>query len=158
MNITEKERTTEKKFLEWLNTHNIPFLYIDQTPTTFSAALRNHTTRRPDFMIFIPHIGWILTDVEYNSTLKHYDEFPVGVDETHRYCELQKLYNLQVWYVFSHKKDHWKTWYWIPAAKAMEKTRLGCKGHFYTVSKDSCITTAHTDSLTRILSEMSKFF
>ncbi len=65
LNLREKERLAENKFKEWLNEKEIPFWYIHQEPDTFSNVFRKENVKRPDFIILIPNIGFILTDVEY---------------------------------------------------------------------------------------------
>jgi len=89
----------------------------------------------------------------------HLSNFAVDKNETQRYNDLQKLCNLQVWYVFSNQEFHFKTWYWIPVSKAIEFQEHESKhGPFYAVPIDQCIAVSDTDNLSRILSEMSKFF
>jgi len=54
----------EDKFKEWLNDNKIPFWYIQQDAFTFAHAFKEEMTRRPDFIILLPNIGFIITDVE----------------------------------------------------------------------------------------------
>ena len=115
--IEDKEREAEDKFKEWLDKHEVPYWYIHQNVETFSPALRKYMAKRPDFMILIPNLGFILTDVEYNAPLKKYDVFPINKKETEQYVNLQKYFNFQVWYVFSHPDFHYNTWHWIPVQR-----------------------------------------
>ena len=64
----EKERVTESKFKEWLDGNEIPYWYIQQDIDTYSTALKRFMTKRPDFIILIPYVGFILTDVEYKES------------------------------------------------------------------------------------------
>ena len=105
LSIEDKEREAENKFKEWLDTHEVPYWYIHQDVETFSPALRKYMARRPDFMILIPNLGFILTDVEYKPPLRKYENFAIDTKETEQYVNLQKYFNFQVWYVFSLLKN-----------------------------------------------------
>lgn len=129
MKITQKEmqkreRECEKSFKNWLDKNDIPYWYIQQDIDTFSPALKRYMTRRPDFMILIPNIGFILTDVEYKKSIEEYGKFPIDKKETEQYVNLQKYFNIQIWYVFSHKIYDYNSWYWIPAQKVLEEGEI----------------------------------
>ena len=93
-----QENLAEKKFRDWLNSHKIPFWYIQQDIESFSSALQRYMTKRPDFMILVPHVGFILVDVKHKKPAKKFKEF---------------YFNLQVWYVLSSEDYHYETWYKI---------------------------------------------
>ncbi len=113
-------------------------------------------------MILVPHIGFILTDVEFKKPAKKYKTFYINGDETKRYCKLHSFFNLQVWYVFSHEDYHFNTWFWIPALKVPEfgeiRTNPNTKEAYFSVPLDKFITVSATDTIERIFSEMPKFF
>ena len=94
--IQNRERECEKSFKKWLDKNDIPYWYIQQDIDTFSPALKRYMTRRPDFMILIPNIGFILTDVEYKKSLEEYGKFPIDKRETEQYVNLQKYFNIQI--------------------------------------------------------------
>jgi len=160
--MRRKERTAEKKFKEWLDRHDIPYWYIQQDVDTFSKALKKYMSKRPDFMILVPHVGFILTDVEFKKPAEKYDVFQIDEEEAKQYCNLQNYFNLQVWYVFSHDGIHFKTWYWLPVSKVLEigKSYKNKKsGEVYrAVSIEKFITVSITDNLGRIFSQTAKFF
>ena len=58
LTIEDKERESEGHFKKWLDTHEIPYWYIQQDLETFSPSLRKYMTKRPDYMILIPNIGF----------------------------------------------------------------------------------------------------
>ena len=155
----EKEREAENKFREWLDRHDVPYWYIQQDLETFSPALRRYMSRRPDFMILIPNLGFILTDVEFKALLEPYGKFPVDKDETEKYINLQKYFNIQVWYVFSHRKYHYNTWSWIPAQKVIELgeiyTSKQDNREFYGVRAEDTIQLSGNDGLSTLLSKAS---
>jgi len=62
----ERGDIAEKKFKQWLDKHNIPYLYIHQDIETFSSAFKNSSGKRPDFMVLIPNFGFIFVDVKDN--------------------------------------------------------------------------------------------
>ena len=56
----EKGKETERMFKQWLDNHNIPYLYIHQEKETFSSFFKeNLRGKRPDFMLLIPYFGFI---------------------------------------------------------------------------------------------------
>jgi len=160
--MKRKERLAEGEFKKWLDKHEIPYWYIQQDIGTFSKALRKYMSRRPDFIILIPHVGFILTDVEYKKPAEKYSEFHIDEEETKQYCNLQDYFNLQVWYVFSHQDYHFKTWFWIPVAKVLECGKAykstKTKKKYVSVPLENFITVSTTDDLGRLLSQMPKFF
>jgi hypothetical protein len=157
----EKERTTELKFKQWLDSNEIPYWYIQQDVDTYSKALKRFMTKRPDFLILIPHVGFILTDVEYKNPLEKHEEFPIDYEETEQYFNSQKYFNLQVWYVLSNEKYSFNTWFWIPAGKVLEKGQkhVSPKSNteYLAVPIAEFIQMAKTDNLGRLFSEISKY-
>jgi len=95
--IEEKERLAEAEFKQWLDRNDLPYWYIHQERDTFSPALRRYIAKRPDFVILIPVIGFIITDVKYKEPAKKYEEFQIGTEEATKYANLQKQFNLHVW-------------------------------------------------------------
>ena len=72
MDITKENKENgneaESKFKEWLEKHNIPYIYLQQDTQTISSAFKNKFSgKRPDFLILIPHIGFIFVDVKYRK-------------------------------------------------------------------------------------------
>ncbi|MEK7558378.1 MAG: hypothetical protein AAB507_00965, partial [Patescibacteria group bacterium] len=92
----EKSKDVESKFQQWLDKNDIPYWYIQQDISTFSPALKKYMTKRPDFMILIPHVGFVLVDAEYKSPAEKYEVFQIDTAETEQYCNLQNYFNLQV--------------------------------------------------------------
>ena len=158
--MREKERMAEHEFKQWLDSNEIPYWYIHQEIDTFSPALRHYLTKRPDFVILIPVIGFIITDVEYKEPAKKYDQFQINAEETIKYENLQKRFNLPVWYVFSNAKQHFSVWYWIPTSHVISKGQIfpsKNKTEYYAVPITECIQVSKTDSLERLFSQMTKF-
>ncbi len=159
MSMQEKEREAESKFKEWLDKHDVPYCYIQQDVKTFSPSLKRYMTRRPDFMILIPNLGFILTDVEYKCAVEKYDNFPIDKNETEQYINLQKYFNVQVWYVFSHTKYNYNSWSWIPVQKVVELGELHLSSkdgnEFYAVHVSDTITLSGNDGLGELLSKAS---
>ncbi|PIN95833.1 hypothetical protein COU56_00595, partial [Candidatus Pacearchaeota archaeon CG10_big_fil_rev_8_21_14_0_10_31_9] len=55
-------------FKQWLDNHNIPYLYINQDPETFSSFFKEDLKgKRPYFMLLIPYFGFIFVDVKYKQ-------------------------------------------------------------------------------------------
>jgi len=158
LSMEEKEREAEKEFKGWLDRHKVPYWYIQQDLETFSPALKNYMTKRPDFMILIPNLGFILTDVEYKSIMEQYGKFPIDKRETEEYLNLQKYFNIQVWFVFSHSKYHYNTWSWIPVQQVKDVGELYTSHdnrEFYGVRVEDMIQLSGNDGLGTLLSKAS---
>jgi len=159
--IRRKERLAEKEFKKWLDRHEIPYWYIQQDIDSFSKALKKYMTKRPDFMILVPHVGFILTDVEYKKPAEKYNVFYIDENEAKQYCKLQNYFNLQVWYVFSHEEYHFNNWFWIPVSKVLElgKSHKNRWGEAYrSVPLENFVSVSVTDNLGRLFSQTAKFF
>lgn len=103
----------------WLDSHEIPFWYIQQDIESFSRGLKDHDMKRPDFMVVVPHVGLILVDVTRKKLAEKYEEFRLDEEEIKKLYNLQKIFNLQVWYVLSNEDYHYGTWHWIPVSKVV---------------------------------------
>ena len=163
----EKSKEVELKFQKWLDKTHMPYWYIQQDIATFSPALKKYTTKRPDFLILIPHVGFILVDTEYKLPAKKYPDFRIDEVETKQYCNLQNYFNLQVWYALSNEREHYQTWYWIPASQVLEiaekEKRIfdGPKeqGKYCAIPMDKFIQVSHSSgTIGTLFTEIPKFY
>lgn len=159
MENTEKGRFTERKFREWLENHNIPYIYLQQDTKTLSVAFKKYFSgKRPDFLILIPNLGFIFVDIKYKKLNSEYKTYPLDGKETKNYSSLQRKFNLNIWYVLSNEDSNYKTWLWIPISKVLESgipkyTSSKSKMEFYAVPPSEFIQMAVDDSLDRLLSK-----
>ncbi len=116
---SELDNQGEIKFKEWLEEHNIPYLYINQEVETFSSFFKG-SLKRPDFMVLLPNFGFIFVDVKDKEIQQGYGTFCIDSDETQKFSSLQRKFNLQIWYVLSNKNYNYQTWFWIPVSKVLE--------------------------------------
>lgn len=113
-------KVAEERFKDWLDHHHIPYWYIRQDLDSFSPGLKKYFTKRPDFMILIPNFGFFLVDVERKTPAEKKDQFFMNAREVNQYLQLQKLFNLHVWYAISNEMMHFGTWYWMPASRIVD--------------------------------------
>ncbi|MEK6792854.1 MAG: hypothetical protein AABX95_03475 [Nanoarchaeota archaeon] len=157
----KKGLEAENKFREWLEKHNIPYLYLQQDTQTISFAFKKYFHgKRPDFLILIPNLGFIFVDVKYKKISLDYKTYPIDSEEIKKYSSLQRKFNLNIWYVVSNEDFDYRTWLWIPISKVFESGRPIFKSSksnmdFYAVSPQEFVQIADDDSLDRLL---SKFF
>ncbi|MAG48052.1 hypothetical protein CL617_05590 [archaeon] len=156
-----KGNQAEKKFKEWLDLHNIPYLYIQQDTKTFSPSLNKYFgSKRPDFMILIPNLGFIFIDIKYRKINETYKSFPLDSIETRKYSVLQRKFNLQIWYVLSNNTYGYKTWFWINVSKVLEEGRNPkftsgkSSMDFFAIPITDFIQIATNDSLDRLFSKI----
>jgi|TARA_B100001971_G_scaffold206424_1_gene225183 hypothetical protein len=152
----DKGALTETKFKEWLNYKKIPFWYIQQDIETFSQGLKQHNSKRPDFIILIPNIGSILVDVEYKKLLEKHGKFPINIEEANTYLNLQKYFNMPVWFAFSHENYNFKTWFWIPITEVIQtaiyQSKKDNEEKYYAVDIDKFKQLSYEDSINRLFS------
>ncbi len=150
--IQQKQRDAEQKFKEFLDKQNIAYWYIQQDVETFSPALKKLNVQRPDFFILMPNFGFILVDVEHNIPLEKYNKFCVSEPESFRYTNLQKYFNMPVWYAFSNEKIHYTTWYFMPMTKVLElrKQYLVKEKHYISIPMESFIQIPNTEKITKL--------
>lgn len=155
----EKGRTTEQKFKEWLDKHKIPYLYISQEMKTFSTALKESLSgKRPDFMILIPHFGFIFVDVKYRKITKEYNTYPIDAQEAKKYSSLQRKFNMNIWYAISNEEFGYKTWLWTPVSKVME-SRINKKMSpksgelFFPIPVNNFMQISEDDSIEKLFSK-----
>ncbi len=161
----KKSKEVEDRFQQWLDKNGIPYWYIQQDIKTFSPALKKYMTKRPDFMVLIPHVGFILVDAEYKLPAEKYEDFYINTAETEQYCNLQNYFNLQVWYAFANEHDHYKTWHWIPVSKVLEigkkekKMFTSPSGGYCSIPMDKFIQISHSSgNMGTLFSEIPKFY
>ena len=152
----EKGIETELRFKEWLDNHNIPYLYIQQDSETISTALKKHFgAKRPDFMILLPNLGFIFIDIKYKKISKSFNSFPLDSKDTKQFSSLQRKLNLPIWYVLSNEDFGFKTWFWIPVSKVLEEgnprfTSGKSKEEFFAVPITEFIQISASDSINRL--------
>ena len=155
----EKGNETEIKFKEWLDKHNIPYLYLQQDTQTLSPAFKKYFSgKRPDFLILIPHLGFIFVDTKYKKLNPEYKTYPIDAEETKKYSSIQRKFNLNIWYVLSNEGFDYKTWLWIPISKVFESGKLMHTSRmsgmeFYAIPPEGFIQIAVNDSLDRLFSK-----
>lgn len=155
----EKGKETEIKFKEWLDKHNIPYLYLQQDTKTLSIAFKKYFNgKRPDFLILIPNLGFIFVDTKYKKLNSEYKTYPMDTEETKRYSSIQRKFNLNIWYVLSNEDSDYKTWLWIPISKVFESGKLTHTSRtsgmeFYAIPPEEFIQIGVNDSLDRLFSK-----
>jgi len=118
---------SEIKFQEYLNNQRIPFWFIQQDVPTYSNMLRSLNIKRPDFFVLIPNFGFVLVDIKDKEPLKKHKKLCLDFDEVKKYANLQRLFNIPVWFVISNASVHYTTWYCLPASRAimLDEFRFG---------------------------------
>ena len=155
------QNRAEQEFKNWLDKHNTAYWYIAQDLNNFSPALKKYFTKRPDFAILLPNIGLLFVDIKDKKQAKKHNKFFLNAEETDKYVNLQRNFNLQTWYVISNEDLHFNTWFWIPATKALEsgfhfiskETNKKC----LSVPVEDFIQVSNDDSLERVFSKILKF-
>jgi len=158
--MAEETNTAEQKFKKWMENHNIPYWYIQQDLNSFSLGLKSRFTKRPDFFVLIPNFGFILVDVKDKKSAKKYDKFFINAEEVEKYLNLQRVFNLQAWYVVSNEDYHYKTWFWIPITNVVKAGfifKSKEKGdNCYSVPISDFIQVSDDDSLERVFAKFLK--
>tara|TARA_Y100000310_G_C20309099_1_gene635385 strand:+ start:144 stop:614 length:471 start_codon:yes stop_codon:yes gene_type:complete len=149
----QKAKKAEKKFMEYLDKHDIAYWYIQQDLITYSKAMKKYNIQRPDLLVLIPDFGFILVDVEHKLPLKRYQKFCICDLKTKRYENLQKKFNMKMWYAFSNDDVHFSTWYFMSITKAIElrKKYLVKEKNYISAPINSFIQLSNNNKFTRVL-------
>ena len=153
----ELDNEAEIKFKEWLDKHNIPYLYINQEIDTFSSVFKDKL-KRPDFMVLLPNFGFIFVDVKNKEIQKEYGNFCIDFNETQKFSKLQRKFNLQIWYVLSNENYNYQTWFWIPVSKVLESdiiplTSSKSKEEFFPVPIEEFTQLSGNDHINKLFSK-----
>ena len=160
MEVEKKGKKAEEEFKKWLDRHKIPYWYIQQDIDSFSEGLRKQFVKRPDFFILIPNFGFILIDVKEKESAEKYEKFFIDAKEVEKYMNLQRIFNLQSWYVISNERYHFKTWFWIPISKVIKSGFMfipkSRNKECYSVPISEFIQVSSDDSLERVFAKFLK--
>lgn len=90
--VTQADRAAgqaaEAAFAGWLDTHGVPYLYAEQSRTTFAEGLRG-TAKRPDFLIGLPYLRTLAIDVKTKTSYDRHLIFDVlEVEKLTAFCQL----------------------------------------------------------------------
>lgn len=122
-NIELSGAKSELFFKEFLEKNNIPYLYIGQGPVGIEKSdvlLNKVNSKRPDFFVNLPNLGYIFVDVKSRQKLS----FP-NSKESYFYLfisEIEELYNLHtnilipVWLAFMERNNEndYSNFYLLP--------------------------------------------
>jgi hypothetical protein len=116
--INKKGEIGENKMKDWLDDNKLRYVYINQSPETFSIMFPDKI-KRPDFLILIDSIGLIAVDVK-NYKRKN-DYFTLNYEkELTKVLAFERHFRMPVWYAYTDTDSHETDWYWISALKAAE--------------------------------------
>ncbi len=103
----------------WLQTQNLPYLYVAQSTGDF-ASLFTGVVKRPDFLVLLDSIGLIAVDVKNYAPRHGGKVFTLGYEkELKKVLAFERLFRIPVWYAYMGDKEG-PQWYWISALKAVE--------------------------------------
>ena len=155
------DNLAEDKFKDWLNKNNILYWYIDQSLESFASASKELSIKRPDFIILIPNLGFILIDIKEKRFAEKHEKIFIDGIEADKYSEMQKKFKMPIWFVSSYKECHYKTWFWIPVSSVLRNglifnsSQSGDKA--YSVPIKDFIQVADEDNLERIFNKQFMF-
>lgn len=122
----QKGDAGEHALNEWFNAIGISYLYINQSPETFSKLFSTNL-KRPDFLVLLESIGLIAVDaknyqIHYNEKSKKFEYSLPYETELKRVMTFERLFRIPVWYAYMSQESgaHGQVWHWISALKALE--------------------------------------
>jgi len=101
---------SEKMFREKCDENHYTYMYIDQNFDKYSSKIYEEKSKRPDYILSIPHLGSIFIDVKgyseklfFEDSLKFNKEhsqsaFWLKKDEIFRFVKLQEETSIKVWF------------------------------------------------------------
>lgn len=137
---------SEELFAKFLNRNKYPFLFIDQAPSTFSSHLKFTKSKRPDFLVFLPHGRVIAFDVKCRRKTKQGSYIIDEGKDISPHMQFQKLFNIPVWYAIDPTTDD-TNWYFGALDFVVDKcTVLTSKdGDFRAIDIKACLTSDHNE-------------
>ncbi len=107
----ERGRRAEREFKELLNKAYIPYVYFEQSPTTFSAFFKEIELKRPDFLIVF-RTGIVGLDVKSKDVDKEkYDSILMNEIDIEKLNNFERYFRIPIWYAITIKSDNYKIWY-----------------------------------------------
>ena len=109
---------SEKCFMTYLDKENIPYLFINQEIDTFSRSLREHLCvdsrgKRPDFLVLIKNLGWILVDTKCRTYDNKHDAYPFDYEEYKKLLSVEQATRTPIWIAFCIQPEGYKFWKFI---------------------------------------------
>jgi hypothetical protein len=157
----EKGNEAESNFQGWLDKNNAYFLFIKQNVKTFAKRFEKESLKRPDFIIFLPELGYLMVDAKHRGFIRT-NALPVDVNEFEKLLRFNRKFNVPVWYAFSNRTVNYKEWFWIPVRKVLELIRKLninqekspiSKQYYYPIPLKEFTKIEYSDSLNKIFSK-----
>ena len=87
--------------------------------------------------------------------------FFIDSEDVEKYLNLQRVFNLPLWYVISNENYHYKTWFWIPVSE-VAKTGLFFQSKetgnmCYSIPISEFIQVSYDDSLERVFTKFLNY-
>jgi hypothetical protein len=112
-----KGKRGEDALNEWFKREGLPYLYVGQSPDTFSTLFPN-AAKRPDFLLLLQSLGLIAVDAKNYTLFK--GVFTLNLEqELRKMLTFERLFRIPVWFAYMNSEDESK-WYWISGLKAVE--------------------------------------
>ncbi len=146
----------EKKFEEWLKANDIHYLHFDQSKEWKLNLLKG--VKRPDYMVLIPHIGFILVDVKTKPFQMESGKYCMNIEEANKFKNLQRYFNLEVWYAIGEDPEY-NAWYWISNDRLEEmnlEQGVGPYGDYYKLPRKEMVKINNNDSEGSLLEKLLK--
>lgn len=103
-----KGASAERTFRRWLDTSEVPHIYVEQSVESVPLSLRGKL-KRPDFLVGVPGVGTIAFDVKAKTV---YDgQLIFDVQEVQKLRNFARLFHLTVYFACLDPSDvelsHW---------------------------------------------------
>jgi len=111
---------SEKLFRDKCDDNHFTYLYIDQSQMKFSSTLwKDMASKRPDYILSVPHIGSIFVDVKAKEERLFYKDvfvnylnkqppkaFRIDLEEVEKFKKLQNETSMKVWFaIMPHQEE-----------------------------------------------------
>ena len=132
---------------DWFNTHDLPYVYVNQDRDMFGCLFKK-AIKRPDFLMLIPSIGMIAIDTKNHQSTK--GGFNISTHEIKRMLNFEQHFRMPLWFV---SKEGPGTWFWISGLKVAEVgvRRSNQKGEeFLFIDNKHCYEVKSRDDLAQL--------
>lgn len=154
MQLTAEERgiRAQNKFKEWLDSRELPYLFVDQSTETFATFFRDNI-KRPDFLVLIPSISIIAVEVKSRILHETYETYTLEEEEVKKMMDFETVFRIPVWVAFSNDATAYRTWHWVAVSKIVQlekKLNQQENKYFYAIPIKQCKTIGLEDGLAKL--------
>jgi hypothetical protein len=149
--LSEPEKTGalgEESFKRFLDNNAIPYLYIGQGPVGIErseALLSGLGSRRPDFLVNLPNLGYMFVDVKSRQKVGFADDpdqyYYLSEDEIDGLVTLHRSLLIAVWVAFVDREQNASERFFLASVPSIDEYRRALRDELRAKSPEAALAT-----------------